>query len=148
LRKAFHIPDRVNRSGDNPYEYADGSLHEKCRLIMEHFEIYLHVGIPMHMNTAVTTILDRYRKRGASYSPTIAIAKNRIERFFMKPRHNLRKRMGCSYTSNILSQIGEETALFQNLNNRGYLQVVLEQLMLKLLLLCLQDKRDHSRIRE
>ena len=47
-----------------------------------------------------------------------------MERFFRKIRRNIRKRTGSSDAGNILSQSGEKTALFQNIGNSRYLQVV------------------------
>jgi hypothetical protein len=127
LRKAFHIPDRGNLSGEIPY--ADIQAHEKCSLIMEHLEVYLHAGMPLHMNIAAKTILDRYRKReimlfANNSDHTMPGTNNGMERFFRKMRRNIRKRTGSSDTGNILSQSGEKTALFQNLGNSRYLQAV------------------------
>jgi len=127
LRKAFHIPDRGNLSGEIPY--ADVQAHEKCRLIMEHLEVYLHAGMPLHMSIAAKTILDRYRKReimlfANNSDHTMPGKNNGMERFFRKMRRNIRKRTGSSDTGNILSQSGEKTALFQNLGNSRYLQAV------------------------
>ena len=129
VRKAFRIPENGNLSGEIPYADTDDLVHERLNLIIEHLKVYLHTGIPMHMNSAAKTIMDRYRKRESmlfanNSDHTIPRTNNGMERFFRKIRRNIRKRTGSSDTGNILSQSGEKTALFQNIGNSKYLQAV------------------------
>ncbi|EQD77823.1 hypothetical protein B1A_02700 [mine drainage metagenome] len=129
MRKAFMIPANGNLSDDMPYADSDVQAHEKCNLIIEHLKVYLHTGILMHMNIAAKTVMERYRKRENmlfvnNSDHTIPRTNNGMERFFRKIRRNIRKRTGSSDAGNILSQSGEKTALFQNLGNSRYLQVV------------------------
>ena len=129
VRKAFHLPEKGNLSDEMPYTDSDARTHEKRNLIMEHLEVYLHSHMPMHINTAAKTIMERYRKResmlfASSPDHNIPRTNNGMERFFRKIRRNIRKRTGSPDAGNILSQSGVKTALFQNMGNSKYLQAV------------------------
>ncbi|MCL4358815.1 MAG: hypothetical protein M1463_01170 [Candidatus Thermoplasmatota archaeon] len=55
---------------------------------------------------------------------TIPRTNNGMEIFFRKIRRNVRKRCGNIATGNILAQGGEKLALFQNVGNKEYRDIV------------------------
>lgn len=60
MRRAFKVP-RVGKLSDEIAD--DGSIHDRCSLIVEHMEVFLHSGIPSHIRTAAKIIMERYRRR-------------------------------------------------------------------------------------
>ena len=60
MRRAFKVP-RVGKLSDEIPD--DGSIHDRCSLIVEHMEVFLHAGIPSHIRTAAKIIMERYRRR-------------------------------------------------------------------------------------
>ena len=129
VMKAFHLSEKRNVSDDIPYTESDARTHEKCNLIMEHLNIYLHSHISAHINTATKIILDRYRKIEdmlfANNSNHAAIRTNNgMERFLGKIRRSIRNLTDSSDRGNILSENGVKTALFQNMRNSKYLHAV------------------------
>ena len=96
VRKAFHLPEKGNISYEMPYTGSDARKHEKCNLIMEQLEVYLHSHMPMNINTAAKTIMERYRKRESMLfanrpDHNIPGTNNEMERFFRKTRSNIIK---------------------------------------------------------
>jgi hypothetical protein len=79
--------------------------------------------------TAAKLAVERYRNRESmlfAQNPecTIPRTNNGMEIFFRKIRRNIRKRSGNRSTGNILSNVGENLALFQNIGNPEYRKIV------------------------
>ncbi len=128
MRRAFKVPCKGKLSDELP---DDDSIHNKCRLIIKHMNVFLRANIPNHIRTAARIIVDRYHKREAmlfanNSEHTIPRTNNGMERFFRKLRRNVRKRTGNTNTGNILTQSGDSLALFQNMGNPNYVKIVFD----------------------
>ena len=131
IRKAFKIPRIGNLSIDVKYDPKkdDPVVHEKCGIIFGELGVYLKAGIGKHMFSAAKIAISRYRKRETmlfAQNPecTIPRTNNNMEIFFRSIRRNVRKRSGNIATGNILAQSGEKLALFQNIGNARYRDIV------------------------
>ncbi len=131
IRRAFMIPDRGNLSDDGKYRPLtdDPIVHEKCTILFGELEVYLHAGVEKHLFTAARMAVERYRNRepmlfAQNPDGTMPRTNNGMEIFFRKVRRNIRKRCGDIATGNILAQSGEKLALFQNMGNRKYREIV------------------------
>ncbi len=62
MRRAFKVPRMGKLSDEIP---DDDSIHDRCSLIIEHMNVFLHAGIPSHIRTAAKIIMERYRRREA-----------------------------------------------------------------------------------
>ena len=119
MSRAFKVPCKGKMSDELP---DDDSIHNKCRLIIKHMNVFFRANIPNHIRTAARIIVDRYHKRETmlfanNSEHTIPRTNNGMERFFRKLRSNVRKRTGNTNTGNILTQSGDSLALFQNMGN-------------------------------
>ena len=130
IRKGFMIPDNGNLSTDeyNPIR-DDPIVHEKCTIIFGELGVFLNMNIQNHIFTAAKLAIERYRKReemlfSQNSEGTIPRTNNNMEIFFRKVRRNKRKRCGNRATGNILTQSGEKLALFQNMGNEKYKEIV------------------------
>lgn len=128
LRRMFRVPDKGKLS-DEMDTSDDDLIHGRCDIFIEHLNVFLHARIPDHIRTAAKTIIERYRNRESmlfANNPehTIPRTNNGMERFFRKVRRNVRKRTGNINTGNILAQSGESLALFQNMGNPEYVNIV------------------------
>ncbi len=130
IRKAFMVPDRGNLSDDRYNPLTDDPIvHEKCSIIFGELKAYLNTSIPGHIFTAAKLAIDRYERREAmlfaqNADGTVPRTNNNMERFFRKIRRNVRKRSGNNATGNILAQSGDRLALFQNMSNPEYRNIV------------------------
>lgn len=131
IRKAFRIPDHGRLSEENRYDAPrdDPVVHENCRIIFGEFGVYLNANIPDHLFKAVKHAIAQYECReyglfAQNTDGTIPRTNNGMERFFRKIRRNVRKRCGNIATGNILAQSGESLALFQNMSNEKYRDIV------------------------
>lgn len=129
IRQAFKIPDRGSLSDDKHKATDDPIIHENCIIVIGEMEVYLHTGIPSHLFTAAKHAIEKYRERESmlfAQNPehTIPRTNNGMEQFFRKVRRNVRKRCGNIATGNILAQSGENIALFQNMGNQKYRDIV------------------------
>ena len=126
MRRAFKVPRMGKLSDEIP---DDDSIHDRCSLIVEHMEVFLHAGIPSHIRTAARIIMERYRRRETmlfanNAEHTIPRTNNGMERFFRKLRRNVRKRTGNMSTGTVLTKTGESLTLFQNIENPEYAKAV------------------------
>lgn len=130
IRKAFMIPDHGNLSRDRYDPLSDDStVHENCTVVFGELEIYLKTDIENHLFRAAKLALERYRNRetmlfAQNMEGTIPRTNNNMEIFFRSIRRNIRKRSGNRSTGNILAQTGENLALFQNIHNEKYREIV------------------------
>ena len=79
--------------------------------------------------SAAKFAIERYRKSetvlfAQNKERTIPRTNNNMEIFFRKIRRNIRKRSGNRSTGKILTQTGENLALFQNMDNEEYREIV------------------------
>ncbi len=89
----------------------------------------MRTRLEKHMFAAAKLALERYRNRESmlfAQNPecTKPRTNNGMEIFFRKIRTNIRKRSGNRSTGNILAQSGEKLALFQNVGNPEYRDIV------------------------
>ncbi len=130
IRKAFKIPDHGNLSVDRyDAKRDDPSVHERCSIIFGELEVYTHTSIEPHMLKCAKLAIERHSKReemlfAQNSDGTIPRTNNNMEIFFRKMRRNIRKRAGNNSTGNILTQSGEKLALFQNIANEKYRDIV------------------------
>ena len=126
LRNAFNIPDSGSLSDEMP---DDVTVHEKCNTVIGEMDVYLHSNIPQHIFKAAKKAVERYRERehllfANNEDGTIPRTNNNMETLFRRVRRNVRKRCGSIATGNILKQSGDSLVLFQNMDNKKYLEVV------------------------
>jgi len=130
IRKAFMIPDHGNMSGDRYDPLTDDvRVHENCTVVFGELEIYMKTDIENHLFRSAKLALERYRNRetmlfAQNGEYTIPRTNNNMEIFFRSIRRNVRKRSGNRSTGIILSQTGEKLALFQNMDNEKYREIV------------------------
>ena len=132
LRKVFMVPDHGNLPDDSYNAITDDPIvHENCTILFGELEVYLKSDIKDHMFKAAKLSIERYRNRetmlfAQNADGTIPRTNNNMEIFFRKIRRNVRKRCGNTVTGNILTQSGDKLALFQNMANEKYREIVFE----------------------
>ncbi|MEM3798208.1 MAG: hypothetical protein QXY74_07240 [Candidatus Bathyarchaeia archaeon] len=125
------IPDHGNFSDDRYDPLTDVPVvHGNCTIVFCELDIYMRTGIEKHTFKAAKLPLERYKNRESmlfAQNPegTIPRKSNNMKIFLRKIRRNIRKRSGNRSTGNILAQIGENLALFQNVDNAKYMKIVL-----------------------
>ena len=130
IREAFRIPGQGNLSVDTYNPLTDDSIvQSSCTIVFGGIDVYMRTRLEKHMFTAAKLAVERYRKRESmlfAQNPecTIPGTNNNMEIFFRKIRRNIRKRSGNRSTGNILAQSGEKLALFQNIGNTEYRDIV------------------------
>ena len=130
IRKAFMVPEKGNLSSDKYNPLTDDPIvHENCTVVFGELEVYLKAALPEYMFSAAKIAIERYRKREAllfsqNTDGTVPRTNNGMEIFFRKVRRNVRKRCGNIATGNILEQSGDKLALFQNMGNKRYIDLV------------------------
>ena len=130
IRKAFLIPDHGKLSEDryNPIT-DDPVVQENCTIVFGELDIYMRTRIENHLFMAAKLAIERYRNRESmlfaqNSEGTVPRTNNGMEIFFRKIRRNIRKRSGNRSTGNTLTQMGENLALFQNMDNEKYRDIV------------------------
>jgi len=124
------IPDHGKLSGDRYYPLTDDvRVHENCSIVFGELEIYMKTDVENHLFRSAKLALERYRNRetmlfAQNGEYTKPGTNNNMEIFFRSIRRNIRKRSGNRSTGIILSQTGEKLALFQNMDNGKYREIV------------------------
>jgi hypothetical protein len=130
IRKAFMIPDHGKLSADGYDPLTDDpAVHENCTVVFGELEVYMKTDIENHLFRSAKLAIERYRNRetmlfAQNSEGTIPRTNNNMEIFFRIIRRNIRKRSGNVSTGNILKQSGEKIALFQNMDNGKYMEIV------------------------
>ena len=126
IRSAFNVPEKGSLSDDMK---DDAFIHEQCNIVIGEMEVYLNVNIPTHMFTAVKHIVRKCHEREVmlfANNPehTIPRTNNAMEIFFRRLNKNIRKRCGNIATRKILAKSGVTLAMFQNMANPEYVEIV------------------------
>ena len=128
IRSAFLMPDK-GRLSEEVSDFPDYVIRERCEIVFGQLDVYLRADIPWHLFSAAKIAIERYHNRvemlfANNTDHTIPRTNNGIERFFRKMRRNVRKRCGNLATGKILTHSGEPLALFQNMSNERYREIV------------------------